>query len=140
MRFLVIVKASKDSEAGKMPTTEQLMEMGQYNQELIDAGIMQSGEGLLASAKGARVRFSGKNNSSVTKGPFPEVESLVAGYWVWKLNSLDEAIAWLKKAPFEEGEVEIRQIASAEDFGENFTPELQEQERKMGEQIASYSN
>jgi hypothetical protein len=140
MKFLVIVKASKDSEAGVMPSTELLTEMGKYNQELIDAGVMLAGEGLLASSKGARVQFSGKNNTSVTKGPFPETTSLVAGYWVWKLNSLDEAIAWLKKAPFEDGEVEIRQIASAEDFGENFTPELQEQERKMGEQIASYSN
>jgi hypothetical protein len=140
MKFLVIVKANKDSEAGVMPSTDQLMEMGAYNQQLIEAGIMLAGEGLLASSKGARVRFSGKNNSSVTKGPFPDTTSLVAGYWVWKLSSLDEAITWLKKAPFEEGEVEIRQIASAEDFGENFTPELQEQERKMGEQIASYTN
>ena len=140
MKFLVIVKANKDSEAGVMPSTELLMEMGNYNQQLIDAGIMLAGEGLLASAKGARVRFNGRNNTSVTHGPFPETESLVAGYWVWKLNSLDEAIAWLKKAPFEDGEVEIRQIASAEDFGENFTPELREQERKMGEQIASYTN
>jgi len=140
MRFMVIVKASKESEAGKMPSTELLTEMGNYNQQLIDAGVMLTGEGLLQSAKGARVRFNGKNNTSVTKGPFAETESLVAGYWVWKVNSLDEAIAWLKKAPFQEGEVEIRQIASAEDFGENFTPELQEQEKRMSEQIASYAN
>jgi hypothetical protein len=140
MRFMVIVKASKESEAGAVPSTELLTEMGKYNQQLIDAGVMLTGEGLLQSAKGARVRFNGKGNTSVTKGPFAETESLVAGYWVWKLNSLDEAIAWLKKAPFNEGEVEIRQIASMEDFGENFTPELQEQEKKMSEQIASYAN
>src|SRR5256885_475655 len=130
MRFMVIVKASKESEAGGIPSTELLTEMGKYNQQLIDAGVMLAGEGLLESKKGARVRFNGRNNTSVTKGPFPETESLVAGYWVWKLNSLDEAIAWLKKAPFEEGEVEIRQIASAEDFGEQFTPELREQEKR----------
>ena len=138
MRFMVIVKASKASEAGEMPSTEMLTEMGNYNQQLIDAGVMLAGEGLLASSKGARVTFG--KNQTVSYGPFPETTSLVAGYWVWKLNSLDEAIAWIKKAPFLDGDqVEIRQIASAEDFGENFTSELREQERKMGEQIASYS-
>jgi hypothetical protein len=137
MKFLVIVKANKDSEAGVMPSTELLTEMGNYNQQLVDAGVMLAGEGLLASAKGARVKFNGRNNTSVTKGPFANPESLVAGYWVWKLNSLDDAIEWLKKAPFDEGEVEIRQIASEDDFGENFTAELREQERHMAEQVAS---
>jgi hypothetical protein len=140
MRFMVIVKANKDSEAGILPSTEQLTEMGKFNEELVKAGIMLVGEGLHASSKGARIRFDGKSRT-VTKGPFSNTKDLVAGYWVWKVKSLDEAIDWLKKAPFESGEeVEIRRIFEAEDFGENLTPELREQEKRLAEQAAEYMN
>jgi hypothetical protein len=132
MRFMVIVKANKESEAGEMPTTEMLTEMGRYNEELVKAGVMLAGEGLQASSKGARVRFDG-DKRTVIDGPFSETKELVAGFWVWQVNSLKEAIDWLKKAPFKEGEVEIRQIFESEDFGEEFTPELREQENRMRE-------
>lgn len=127
MRFMVIVKANKDSEAGIMPSTELLTKMGDYNEQLVQAGVMLAGDGLAPSSKGARIRFSGKNQT-VIDGPFPETKELVAGYWIWKCASLAEAIEWLKKAPFEEGEVEIRQIFEFEDFGDEFTPELRERE------------
>jgi hypothetical protein len=140
MRFMVIVKANKDSEAGVLPTTEQLAEMGAFNEELIKAGVMKAGEGLQDTSKGARVRFHGKN-PSVAYGPFPLTGDLIAGYWVWNCSSLDEAVEWLKRAPFRnDEEVEIRQIFSAEDFGENFTPELREQEAQLGKKIAEYAN
>jgi len=137
---MVIVKASKASEAGELPSTEMLTAMGKFNEELVKAGIMLAGEGLQDSSRGARVRWEGKNRV-VTHGPFPNPKELVAGYWIWKCASLDEAIEWIKRAPFLEGdEIEIRQIFEAEDFGENFTPELREQEAQLGKQIASYSN
>jgi hypothetical protein len=133
MRFMVIVKANKDSEAGVMPSKEMLTAMGNYNEELVKAGVMLAGEGLQASAKGARVRFDG-DKRSVIDGPFSETKELIAGFWVWQVGSLEEAIDWLKKAPFQEGEeVEIRQIFEADDFGEDFTPELREQEERMRE-------
>jgi hypothetical protein len=131
MRFMVIVKATKESEGGVLPDEKILTEMGKYNDELMKAGVMLAGEGLQASSKGARVKFSGKNRI-VTDGPFPEIKELIAGFWLWKVNSKQEAIDWLKRAPFDGGtEVEIRQIFETEDFGAAMTPELREQEDRM---------
>ena len=130
MRVMVIVKADKDSEAGVLPGRELLAEMGKYNEELAKAGVMLAGEGLQASSKGARVKFSG-NKRTVIDGPFAETKELVAGFWLWQVRSLDEAIEWLKRAPFKEGEVEIRQVFEADDFGPEFTPELREQEERI---------
>jgi hypothetical protein len=134
MRFMVIVKASKDSEAGVMPSEELLTEMGKYNEELVKAGIMLAGEGLQASSKGARVRFSGSSRT-VIDGPFAETKELIAGYWVWKCNSLAEAIDWVKRCPNphpnNESEIEIRQIFEFEDFGAELTPELRAQEEEL---------
>jgi hypothetical protein len=128
MRFMVIVKASKESEAGKMPSTELLTAMGKYNEELVKAGVMLAGEGLAPSVKGARIRFEGTKRT-VIDGPFAETKELVAGYWVWKVKSKQEAIDWLKRAPFTGGEeVELRQIFEMEDFGKEMTPELRAQE------------
>jgi hypothetical protein len=134
MRFMVIVKATEDSEAG-MPNEEILTEMGKFNEELAKAGVLLAAEGLLPSSKGARVKFSG-NQCTVTDGPFAETKELIAGFWLWQVKSLDEAIEWLKRAPFKEGgepeaEVEIRQVSEAEDFGDAFTPELREQEARV---------
>jgi hypothetical protein len=131
MRFMVIVKASKDSEAGVMPTQEILAAMGKYNEDLVKAGVMLAGEGLHASSKGARVKFSG-GKQTVTDGPFAETKELIAGFWLWQCKSRQEAIEWLKRAPFDGGaEVELRQVFEAEDFGEAFTPELREQEERI---------
>jgi hypothetical protein len=133
MRVMVIVKASKDSEAGKMPSQQLLTEMGNYNEELSKAGIMLAGEGLHPSSKGVRVHFSGKNRT-VIDGPFAETKELIAGYWIWKVKSMQEAIDWLKRCPNpheEEGDVEIRPIFDPDDFGEAFTPELREQEKRI---------
>lgn len=136
MRFMVIVKASPESEAGQMPTKELLTEMGNYNEELVKAGVMLAGEGLLASSKGTRVKFEGTKRT-VTDGPFPETKELIAGYWMWQVKSKEEAIEWLKRAPFKDGEVvEIRQVAEAADFGDEFTPELREQEERIRAQVA----
>ncbi len=136
MRVMVIVKASKDSEAGVLPTEQQLADMTKYNEELVKAGVMLAGEGLHASAKGVRVKFSGAART-VIDGPFAETKELIAGFWLWQVRSMDEAIEWLKRAPFDGGtEVELRQVFEAEDFGEEFTPELREQERKAWEQAA----
>src|SRR5512138_3760097 len=135
MKFMVIVKATKDSEAGALPSQELLTEMGQYNEELVKAGVMLAGEGLQPSSKGARVRFSG-GKRSVIDGPFAETKELVAGFWLWKCDSLEDAIEWLKRAPFDETEVEIRQVFEMEDFGPQFTPELREQEDRLRAQIA----
>lgn len=135
MRFMVIVKANKDSEAGVMPTEKILTEMGKFNEELVKAGVMLAGEGLQASSKGARVQFSG-GNKTVIDGPFAETKELVAGYWMWQVKSLDEAIEWLKRAPFEDTEVEIRQVFETADFGDEFTPELREQEERLRAQVA----
>jgi hypothetical protein len=137
MRFMVLVKANKDSEAGVMPTQELLAEMGKFNEELAKAGVMLAGEGLQASSKGARVKFSG-NKRTVIDGPFAETKELVAGFWLWQVRSKEEAIEWLKRAPFRQGEeVEIRQVFEAEDFGAEFTPELREQEERLREKIAA---
>ncbi|HEX6177600.1 MAG TPA: YciI family protein [Thermoanaerobaculia bacterium] len=134
MRFLVIVKASKDSEAGVMPTEQMLAEMGNFNDELVKAGVMLAGEGLHPSSKGARVRFEGKKRT-VIDGPFTETKELVAGFWVWQVKSKEEALEWLKRAPFQEGEVELRQVFEAEDFGAEYTPELREQENRQRAEI-----
>ena len=134
MRFMVIVKASKDSEAGKMPSQELLAAMGKYNEELVKAGIMLSGEGLHPSSKGTRVRFSG-NKRIVTDGPFAETKELIAGFWMWQVKSKEEAIEWVKRCPNPmpgtEAEIEIRQVFEADDFGEEFTPELRAQEERL---------
>src|SRR6186713_2624615 len=133
MRFMIIVKASPDSEAGKLPTHDLLEAMGKYNEELVKAGIMLAGDGLQPSSKGARVRFSGTKRT-VIDGPFAETKELIAGYWIWQVRSLDEAIEWLKRCPNpmnEESDIEIRQVFEAEDFGEAFTPELREQEERI---------
>jgi hypothetical protein len=136
MRVIVMVKANKDSEAGVMPKRELLEAMGKFNQELINAGIMYAGEGLHPSSKGVRVRFSNTGKPSVTDGPFAETKELVAGFWLWKVKSMDEALAWLKRAPFNlNEEVEIRPLFEAEDFGEEFTPELREQEEQQRAEI-----
>jgi hypothetical protein len=136
MRFMVIVKANKDTEAGVLPSEQELAEMGKFNEELVKAGVMLAGEGLQASSKGVRVKFSG-NKRTVTDGPFAETKELVAGFWLWQVRSKEEAIEWLKRAPFREGEVEIRQVFEAEDFGDEFTPELREQEERIRQKIAA---
>jgi hypothetical protein len=139
MRFMVIVKANKDSEAGVMPSEELLREMGNYNEQLVKAGVMLAGEGLHPSSKGARVKFSGQNRN-VVDGPFAETKELIAGFWIWQCKSLDEAIQWAKRCPNptgEESELEIRQVFAAEDFGAEFTPELREQEDRLRAQIAA---
>ena len=136
MRFMVIVKADKNSEAGVMPTKEMLTDMGKFNEELVKAGVMLAGEGLQASSKGARVRFSG-NKKTVIDGPFSETKELIAGFWLWQVRSKEEAIEWLKRAPFEDTEVEIRQVFESEDFGAEFTPELREQEERLRKKIAA---
>jgi hypothetical protein len=135
MRFIVIVKANQQSEAGVMPSTELLTAMGSYNEELVKAGVMIAGDGLHPSSKGARVRFQGKNRT-VIDGPFAETKELVAGFWIWQCASLQDAIDWLKKAPFESDEVEIRQIFELEDFGAEMTPELREQESRLAAELA----
>jgi hypothetical protein len=130
MRVMVLVKASPESEAGEMPSQEDLSQMTDFNEELVKAGVMLAGEGLHPSSKGARVAFSGTERK-VIDGPFAETKELVAGYWVWQVKSLDEAVEWLKRAPFQEGEVEIRPVFEDDDFGEEFTPELREREAQM---------
>ncbi len=136
MRVMVIVKASKESEAGLLPSTEILTKMGKYNEQLVKAGVMLAGDGLQPSSKGKRVRFSGEKRT-VIDGPFTETKELIAGYWLWQVRSMDEAVEWLKRAPFDGGtEVEIRPVYEASDFGENFTPELREREERLCEQLA----
>src|SRR5574341_432510 len=136
MRFMILVKANKNSEAGILPSTELLAAMGKYNEELVKAGVMLAGEGLQASSKGARVKFSGAKRT-VTDGPFPETKELLAGFWLWQVKSKEEAIEWAKRIPFAEGEeVEIRQVFEAEDFGPALTPELREQEERLRAQAA----
>jgi len=134
MRFMVMVKATKNSEAGNLPTEELLTEMGRFNEELVKAGVMLAGEGLHPSSKGARVRFSG-GKRTVIDGPFAETKELVAGFWLWQCKSMDEALEWVRRCPDpmpgEESEIEIRQIFEAEDFGAEFTPELREQEERL---------
>jgi len=137
MRFMVIVKATPDSEKGVMPSEQMFAEMGKFNEELVKAGVMQAGEGLHPSSKGARVRFSGKNRS-VVNGPFPETRELVAGFWIWECASLKEAIDWVKRCPNPmpgDSEIEVRQIMSADDFGPEVTPELREQEERLRAEV-----
>jgi len=133
---MVIVKANQDSEAGILPGKELLTAMGKFNEELVKAGVMLAGDGLEASSKGKRVRFSGKNRA-VIDGPFAETKELIAGYWLWQVRSMEEAVEWLKRAPFDGGEeVEIRRVFEAADFGENLTPELKEQEERLRKRVA----
>jgi hypothetical protein len=139
MRFMIIVKASADSEAGKMPSEELLTAMGKYNEELVNAGIMLAGEGLHPSSRGARVRFAG-DSRIVVDGPFTETKELIAGFWLWQVKSREEAIEWVKRCPNPmpgtESEIEIRQVFEADDFGAEFTPELREQEERLRAQAA----
>jgi hypothetical protein len=138
MRVMVIVKASKESEGGDMPDEKMLTEMGKFNEELVKAGVMLAGEGLHSSAKGKRVRFSGSRRT-VIDGPFAETKELIAGFWIWKVKSMEEAVEWAKKCPnphSSDSELEIRQVAEAEDFGEALTPELREQEARLRAQLA----
>lgn len=137
MRFMVIVKANEDTENSVMPTTEELAAMGNYNEELVKAGVMLAGDGLYPSAKGARVAFDGSGATKVIDGPFTEAKELIAGFWIWELPSLQDAIEWLKKAPFQSGEVEIRQIHGPEAFEDIATPEIQAQEDRLREQLAA---
>ena len=136
MRFMIIVKASKESEAGVLPDQKLLAEMGKFNEELVNAGVMLAGEGLQASSKGARVRFSGTRRT-VIDGPFAETKELVAGFWLIQVKSKAEAIEWVKRVPFQEGEVEIRQVSEPEDFGPALTPELREAEAKLRKRTAA---
>lgn len=139
MRFMIIVKANEESEAGGMPSEELLREMTTYNEQLVNAGIMVDGEGLHPSSRGARVYFSGENRT-VVDGPFTETKELVAGYWIWKVDSLQEAIEWVKKCPNPTGaesQIEIRQIAESEDFGDALTPELQEREAVLRQRLSA---
>jgi hypothetical protein len=141
MRFMILVKATADSEAGIMPTEQEFAAMGQFNEELVKAGVMEAGEGLHPSSKGARVQFSGKNRR-VVDGPFTETKELVAGFWIWKCASLQEAIDWVKRCPNpmrQDSEIEIRQIYSAEDFGDALTPELKAQEDRLRAQVQDKS-
>jgi len=137
MRVMVVIKANKDSEAGVMPSEKLLTEMGTFNEELVKAGVMLAGEGLHPSSKGVRVKFKG-DKRSVSDGPFAETKELIAGFWIWKVNSMDEAIEWVKRCPNptgEEAEIEIRPIFEAEDFGAEFTPELRAQEERLRAQL-----
>jgi hypothetical protein len=136
MRAIVMVKATPESEAGVMPTEEILAAMGKFNEELVRAGVMLAGEGLHPSSKGVRIRFNGKEKT-VIDGPFSETKELVAGFWIWQVKNLDEAVEWLKRSPFQEGEVEIRPVFEAEDFGAELTPELRAQEERLRAEIAA---
>ena len=144
MRVMVLVKATKTSEAGKMPKKELLAEMGKFNEELVKAGIMLDGDGLRPSSFGKRVRFSPGKKPTVIDGPFTETKELIAGYWIWQVKSMDEAVEWVRRCPDpmpgEESEIEIRQGFEAQDFGEAFTPELQEQEEKIRETVRARSS
>jgi hypothetical protein len=137
MRFMVIVKADKNSEAGVMPSRELLTAMGKFNEELVKAGVMLAGEGLHPTSKGKRVRFSGGKHT-IIDGPFTESKELIAGFWLWQVRSMDEAVEWLKRSPFDGGaEIEIRQVFEADDFGAELTPELREQEERLRKQTAA---
>jgi hypothetical protein len=138
MRFMVLVKADKASEGGALPDEKMLAEMGKFNEELVKAGVMLAGEGLQPSSKGARVKFA-KGKKTVIDGPFAETKELVAGFWLWQVRSREEAIAWLKRAPFEDTEVEIRQVFENDDFGEAFTPELRAQEDRIRAEAARHA-
>jgi hypothetical protein len=142
MRVMVIVKATRDSEAGVLPTQELLTAMGKFNEELVKAGVMLAGDGLQPSSRGKRVRFSGPKRA-VVDGPFAETKELIAGFWIWQVKSMDEAVEWVKRCPNPmpgESEIEVRQIFEPEDFGAEFTPELREQEQRLGEQMKANRN
>jgi hypothetical protein len=139
MRFMILIKADQNTEAGVLPDEKLLTEMGKFNEELVNAGVMLAGEGLHPSSKGARVKFSGTNRT-VIDGPFMETKELIAGFWLWQVDSLDEVIEWVKRCPNptgDEAEIEIRQVFEAEDFGAEFTPELREQEERLRAQISA---
>jgi hypothetical protein len=136
MRVMVLVKGNEETEGGRMPSQEELAAMGAFNEELVKAGIMLAGEGLAPTSEGKRVRFEG-GRATVIDGPFAEAKELVAGYWIWEVASMEEATEWLKRAPFQEGDVDIRRVFEADDFGDEFTPELREQERQVREQAAA---
>jgi hypothetical protein len=135
---MVLVKASEESESGRVPNRDELNEMGKFNDQLVKAGIMLAGEGLVSSKEGKRVRFAGKGEATtVIDGPFTETKELVAGFWIWQVASLEEAVEWLKRSPFQDAELEVRRVAEAEDFGEELTPELAAQEQALRDQVAS---
>ncbi len=136
MRVMVLVKASEESESGRLPNTAELAEMGAFNEELVKAGVLLAGEGLQASSQGKRVRFDGKQ-SSVIDGPFTETKELVAGYWIWQVASLEEAVEWLRRSPFQDTEVEVRRVFEAEDFGDNLTPELRAAEQQLRDEAGA---
>jgi len=138
MRYMVIVKANEDSEKGVMPTTEQLAEMGRFNEELVNAGVMLDGDGLAPSSQGARLRYDEEGSATVIDGPFAETKELIAGYWVLQVSSREEVVEWMRKAPFRNAEIEIRRFHEAEDFGEAFTPELREQEDRLRAESAAH--
>jgi hypothetical protein len=142
MRFMILLKSNQDTEAGVMPSEQLLADMGKFNEELVKAGIMLAGEGLQASSKGARVKFSGARRT-VVNGPFPETNQLICGFWIWQVKSLEEAIEWVKRCPNptgEQAEIEIRQIFEMEDFGAEMTPELREQEQRLRQQSEQLAN
>ncbi len=134
MRVMVLVKGNPESEAGVMPSEEMLTEMGQYNEALVKAGVMLAGEGLHPSSRGVRVHFSGKERR-IVDGPFTEAKELIAGFWIWQVQSMEEAIEWIRRSPFQDGAVEIRPVFEADDFGEEFTPELREQEDRLRAEV-----
>lgn len=136
MRVMVIVKANNDSEAGVMPSEQILADMGKYNEELVKAGVMLAGEGLHPSSKGKRIKFTG-TKQQIIDGPFAETKELIAGFWLWQVRSMEEALEWIKRSPFREGEVEIRPVFEAADFGDEFTPELRAQEERLRAEIAN---
>jgi hypothetical protein len=136
MRVMVFVKENEESEAGTLPDTEILTKMNEYNEDLVKAGVMLAGEGLHPSSKGKRIRFDG-NKRTVIDGPFAETKELIAGYWLWQVRNMDEAVEWLKRAPFDQTEVEIRPIFESEEFGEQLTPELREREQRIRDQVAA---
>ena len=140
MKVMVIVKATKDSESGALPSPELLEAMGKYNEELVKAGVMLAGEGLHPSRKGKRIAFDGPTRKTVVDGPFAETKELIAGFWIWQVRSMDEAVEWLKRAPFQEGVVELRPIFEADDFGKELTPELRAQEERLRAEIAAQAH
>jgi hypothetical protein len=137
MRYMVIVKANEDSEKGVLPTTEQLAEMGAFNEQLVKAGVMLDGDGLAPSSEGARLRYDQNGAATVIDGPFAETKELIAGYWILQVSSREEVVEWMRKAPFRDAEIEIRRFHEAEDFGEAFTPELRDQEERLRAESAA---
>jgi hypothetical protein len=137
MRYMVIVKASEESERGELPTTQQLAEMGAFNEQLVKAGVMLAGDGLAPSSEGARLRYDENGTATVIDGPFAETKELIAGYWILQVSSREEVVEWMRKAPFRDAEIEIRRFHEAEDFGEAFTPELRDQEERLRAESAA---